>query len=98
MCFLQKKSIFIFFLNLASFTVILALSCRYSMLGRQFSGQFCDSLAPACALVLNPSVWLSDGNRAIVVALWVALDHHTVDEHCFYYAHNSGFIASADVC
>jgi hypothetical protein len=32
-----------------------------------------------------------------MIALWVALDKHSSDEHALYNAHNGGFVTASDV-
>ena len=61
-------------------------------------GQFCDSPSATLAFSLDPVIGFIDRYRPVVVALRVAVDNHTSDEHGFYDANNRGFIPTADIC
>ena len=61
-------------------------------------GQLSDSAAPSLALFDDPVVGFADRDRAVMVALGVSLDDHSVNEHHVVNAYDSGFVATADIC
>ncbi len=57
-----------------------------------------DSAASSLALVNDPVVGFSNRDRAVMVALGVSLDDHSVNEHHVDDSFDGGFVTTADIC